>query len=209
MIDILSSKDVDTFSASLILFEGIFVVWLMTDKKHLTAFAARKLCHAGSGCILMLLNCDYRFSRWFVYALSAGSLIMNWEVFPSLLPNFWFGTARDKGITIYLILVSLWVYMGWSLRILAPVFFADPAGAVVGKWMTQHFPKDNKKWIGDKTVIGSLAVFLTTFISLYKPVTTLPRIAVSLLATFAEAIGGSYDNLMIALVVVATSGILV
>jgi hypothetical protein len=200
---------VDTFSASLIVFEGIFVIWLMTDKKHLTAFAARKLCHAGSGCVLMLLNCNYICSRWFVYALSIGSLIMNWEVFPSLLPNFWFGTARDKGITIYLVLVSLWVYLGWSLRILAPVFFADPAGAVVGKWMTHHFPKDNKKWIGDKTFIGSFAVFLVTFISLYRPVATLPRVVVSILATLAEAVGGSFDNLMIALVVVAASGILV
>ena len=200
---------VDKFSAFLIVFEGIFVIWLMTDKKHLTAFAARKLCHAGSGCVLMLLNCNYLGSRWFVYALSSGSLIMNWEVFPALLPNFWFGTARDKGITIYLILVAVWVYLGWSLRILAPVFFADPAGAVVGKWMTHHFPKDNKKWIGDKTVIGSLAVFLVTFTSLYKPVETLPRVGVSILATLAEAVGGSFDNLMIALVVVAASGILV
>jgi dolichol kinase len=186
-------------------FEGIFVIWLMTDKKNLTPFAARKLCHAGSGCVMMLLNCQALASRLFIYCVAISSLIMNWELMPSVLPNFWFGVPRDKGITLYLILVATWVYLGLSLRILAPVFLADPAGAVVGKWMSSHFPKDNKKWIGDKTVIGSLAVFIATFISLYRPLEPLNRLAVSALAMLAEAIGGSFDNLMIALVVIAFS----
>jgi len=200
-------EDLDPISASLMVFEGIFVIWLMTDKKNLTPFAARKLCHAGSGCVMMLLNCQSLASRLFIYAVALSSLIMNWGVIPSILPNFWFGVPRDKGITLYLILVAVWVYAGLSLRILAPVFLADPAGAVVGKWMSAHFPKDNKKWVGEKTIIGSLAVFVATFISLYRPLDPLNRLAVSALAMLAEAIGGSFDNLMIALVVIAFSGV--
>jgi dolichol kinase len=196
----------DQRSVCLMAFEGIFGPWLMLDKKNLSAFAARKLCHAGSGIVMMLLNCDVLLCRIFVYIVSIVSLCMNWEIAPKLLPNFWFGVPRDKGITLYLVLVSAWVYMRLPLRVLAPVFLADPAGAVVGKWISSIFPKDNKKWIGSKTIAGSFAVFLVTFASLYKPIETVPRLAVSSLATVGEAIGGPYDNLVIALVVIAFSG---
>ena len=198
---------VDDTSKFLMVFEALFVGWLMTDKSNLSPFAARKLCHAGSGCVMMLINTENGACRLFIYLVAFTSLVMNWELFPTLLPNFWFGAPRDKGITLYLILVSGWVYCGLSLRILAPVFLADPAGAVVGKWLSSHFPKDNKKWIGTKTVGGSMAVFLTTFVTLYRPIATGERIAVALLATLGEAIGGAYDNLVIALVVMAFSGL--
>ena len=125
---------------------------------------------------------------------------MNWELCP--VPNFWFATRRDKGVTLYLILVSTWVYLGLSLRVLAPVFLADPAGAVIGKLMTNLFPKDNRQWIGSKTIAGSLAVVIVTVATLFQPIETIPRLAVSLLATLGEAIGGPYDNLVIALVVI-------
>lgn len=186
-------------------FEAVFVLWLMTDKTHLTSFAARKLCHAGSGCIMMLLNCELQIARIFIYIVAVSSLVMNWELCPKLLPNFWFGAPRDIGITLYLLLVASWVYSGLPLQILAPVFLADPAGAVVGKWMTAKFPKENRPWIGSKTVAGSLAVFLTTFISLYRPIETVPRLGVAVLAMLGEAIGGAFDNLVVAMVVIAFS----
>jgi dolichol kinase len=89
------------------------------------------------------------------------------------------------------------------------VFLADPAGAVFGKWMSAHFPKSNTRWIGQKTLMGSLAVFLASFVSLYKPHGLLNRLAVSALAMIAEAVGGSMDNLMIAVVVITFSGIFI
>jgi dolichol kinase len=196
----------DNISVSLMLFEAIFIPWLMLDKKRLSAFAARKLCHAGSGLIMMMLNCNVLLCRLFIYAVAVVSLTMNWELFPKLLPNFWFGAPRDKGITLYLLLVASWVYAELSLRILAPVFLADPAGAIVGKFMSQQFPKHNKKWIWEKTIAGSFAVFFVTFLSLHAPSQFLARCFVSMLAALGEAVGGPYDNLVIALVVVAASG---
>ena len=193
-------EGLDTRSILLMGFEAIFVPWLMFDRKNLSPFAARKLCHAGSGMVMMLLNCNVAICRVFIYIVSAVSLCMNWELCP--VPNFWFATRRDKGVTLYLILVSTWVYLGLSLRVLAPVFLADPAGAVIGKLMTNLFPKDNRQWIGSKTIAGSLAVFIVTFATLFQPIETIPRLAVSLLATLGEAIGGPYDNLVIALVVI-------
>lgn len=196
----------DRFSIGFMIFEALFVPWLMLDKTHLTPFAARKMCHAGSGLIMMLLNCQAALCRYFIYAVAIVSLTMNWELFPKLLPNFWFATPRDKGITLYLVLVAVWVFLGHPLRILAPVFLADPAGAVVGRWMTSIFPKDNPKWLGNKTVAGSAAVFLATFVTLYRPLEPAPRVMVSLLAMLGEAVGGAFDNLVIAIVVIAFSG---
>ena len=45
--------------------------------------------------------------------------------------------------------------------ILAPLFFADPAGAVVGKWATRNLPC-NPRVYQQKTLCGSLAVLLLT-----------------------------------------------
>lgn len=198
--------DLDGFSAALMAFEVVFITWLMLGKKHLSAFAARKMCHAGSGVIMMMLNCDAILCRLFVYAVALGSLAINWQLLPKLLPNFWFGAPRDKGIiTLYLILVALWVYNGSPLRILAPVFIADPAGAVVGKFASRHFPAQNKQWLGTKTICGSFAVLLATYISLHAPHSPLPRLLVSVFAALGEAVGGAYDNIVIALVVVVAS----
>ena len=198
----------DILSITLMAMEAVLVVWLMVDRKHLSAFGARKLCHAGSGIILMLLNCEeFQVCRFFIYAVSCVSLAMNWEVFP-LLPNFWFGVPRDKGITLYLVLVSVWVFLGRPLRVLAPVFLADPAGAVVGKYITGAFPRWNRKWIGQKTLAGSFAVFTVTYLTtLDNPENPMPRLLVAWLACLGEAVGGAYDNLVIALVVIIFSSV--
>ena len=196
---------VDSFSICLMVFETIFILWLLVDKKHLSPFAARKLCHAGSGLIMMMLNCDVTLPRFFIYAVVIISLSMNWQVFPSLLPNFWFGEPKDIGITLYLIIVAGWVYVKLPLRILAPVFTADPAGAVVGKWVSANYPHLNRKWCGEKTIAGSLAVFVMTYYTLWRPLDVSSRLGVALLAMVGEAIGGAFDNLVIALVVIAFS----
>jgi len=200
-------EGLDAKSAGLMLFEIFFIVYLMIDKKNLAPFVARKLCHSVSGCMMMLLNCNALASRLFIYSVAGVSLVMTWELAPSIIPNFWFAASRDVGITVYLILVALWVYWGFSLRILFPVFLADPAGAVVGKWATRNFPSQNMRWMGQKTIAGSLAVFVVTFMGLYRPVELVPRLLVSFLAMFGEAVGGAYDNLVIALVVIVSSGV--
>lgn len=41
-----------------------------------------------------------------------------------------------------------------------PVFFADPAGAIVGKFLTKRGVY-NPRWIGEKTLGGTLAVFVS------------------------------------------------
>ena len=198
-----SLKQVDIFSVFLMLFETVFVLWLMIDKKHLSAFVARKLCHAGSGCIMMLINAEHLVCRLFIYSVVGVSLVMNSGLLPAF--NCWFGAPRDVGITIYLCLVFVWVFLGQNLRIMAPMFLADPAGSVVGKWLSLHFPDQNYKWFAEKTIGGSSAVFLVTLVCLYRPRKPLPRIGVAALAALGEAVGGAYDNLVIGLIVIAFS----
>merc|ERR1719219_2326976 len=88
---------------------------------------------------------------------------MVWEL--GIPFKFRFSGTRDIGITVYLLLVVIFFYYQIPLEIINPVFFADPLGALVGKYLTQSGFK-NPAWIGEKTVGGSLAVFFATLFTL-------------------------------------------
>ncbi|KAF4690346.1 hypothetical protein FOZ60_000316 [Perkinsus olseni] len=180
--------------------EGVFLLVLQFDKRHISNFAARKLCHAGTGLLMLCLNSKYIINRLFIYALVVVSLTMTWELTPKL-PNWRFGIYGDVGITIYLLVVGLWYYVQLPIVVLAPVFFADPAGAVVGRWATRNVPEFNPPWVGSKTVLGSAAVLIVAFFTLHSPARVLPRLLVAVIAAMVEAIGGKYDNLCITAVV--------
>jgi len=66
---------------------------------------------------------------------------MTWNIFG--LKPFRFGKSKDIGITIYLIFVSMWFGLKLSPKLLSPLFFSDPAGAIVGKFFSKHFSKLN------------------------------------------------------------------
>ena len=165
-----------------------------------STFAARKLCHAGCGLGIMCLDSQYLISRYFVWAIAAGSILMTWNLSP--LPPFRFSRERDVGITLYLLLVSTWFALQLPALLLAPLFFADPAGAVVGKALSRHLgPRWNPAWVDQKTIGGSCAVFALTWLTITYDCSPLQRCALAALATLAEAVGGEYDNLAIGAVV--------
>ena len=168
-------------------------------------FAARKLCHAGSGALMLLLDPHDWRARLFVHGVVVSSLAMTWI---EALPAFRFGQRRDVGITIYLLLVAAWFQLELPLLVIAPVFFADPAGAVVGKWCSRHLGAWNPKINGEKTLLGSLAVFVVTLLSSSAVVSKGggwgERLAVAAGAMWAELIGGDYDNLALAAIVLAS-----
>lgn len=153
----------------------------------LTPFWARKLCHMGMGVIMMLVD-THRDRRAVVMIVVIGisSLVMTWAPLDPQLSNTtatthpshddnnttwrtWvrplqFGVLYDLGITFYLLIVIEWAVCRMPMSALAPVFFADPVGAIVGKYVHPRIPL----WPGyHKTVFGSLAVFSTTFASFY------------------------------------------
>ena len=105
----------------------------------------------------MMLNLDPEDprARAFVYLVVLFSLMMVWDFAPF---KFRYADRRDVGITVYLLIVAVFFYTQTPLAIIQPVFFADPAGAVVGKWLTLNGYKWNRKWVGQKTIGGSAAV---------------------------------------------------
>lgn len=178
------------------------LVWIIIHEKvlPLSKFTSRKLVHAGCGAGMMLLDSREFQCRLFVWGVSVGSLAMTWGLSP--LPSFRFGTDRDWGITLYLLLVSAWYWAELPSVILAPLFFADPAGAVVGTWVTDKFPGRNRVWGHDKTVAGTVAVLVVTMLSITYPCTFLQRMAVGLAAAVAEgSVSGDLDNITLGLVV--------
>mmetsp|Transcript_20979 Transcript_20979/g.30814 ORF Transcript_20979/g.30814 Transcript_20979/m.30814 type:complete len:203 (+) Transcript_20979:185-793(+) len=159
-------------------------------------FLARKLCHAGSGLLMLYLDAKEVIARVFVYSVIIISLGITWKLFPTWVPSFRFGEDYDSGITIYLIIVCAWFFFQQPPIALAPLFFADPAGAVVGKFFTRQGM--NKLWWANKTVAGSAAVFVFAFLSL--SVDDIPdRLGIAAVCALAEAFGGkTYDNAFIA-----------
>ena len=136
----------------------------------------------------MMLHLDMEdwLARYFVYSVAASSLIMvrikcNYfliHVFTSAhyrpqvwqlgtTYNFRFSRTRDVGISVYLVIVTVFFYTKTPLgkvekfldfepqlpiaEIINPVFLADPLGALVGKNLTQ-LGVWNPKWVGDKTI---------------------------------------------------------
>eukprot|EP00948_MAST-09A_sp_MAST-9A-sp1_P000912 g912.t1 len=163
----------------------------------LSNFTARKLCHSGSGTLIMIidsLNDD--IGRAFIFTVVVVSLAMTWGGNFGI-PSFRFGRKNDMGITLYLLLVAFWVHNRYSLIVLAPMFFADPAGAIVGKFLSRKLGRLNPKWIGSKTVGGSLAVFLVTYNTIWFTTSKEARLAIATTATLGEGIGGEVDNLFI------------
>ena len=166
----------------------------------ISPFLARKLCHVGSGIMMLQLDPSDYLARWFVYTVAISSLLMVWEV--GLPFQFRYSRPRDVGISMYLVIVVIFFYTQTPLRIIQPVFYADPMGAIVGKGLTKLYPKYNPQWIGKKTIGGTMAVFITSIITLTYGSQS-QKILIAFLCAIVEAISLDYDNIMIAIVVIA------
>mmetsp|Transcript_78822 Transcript_78822/g.159958 ORF Transcript_78822/g.159958 Transcript_78822/m.159958 type:complete len:167 (-) Transcript_78822:87-587(-) len=160
------------------------------------------MCHAGSGFLMLYLNSKDVVARCYVYMVVVTSLAMTWRLVPAWVPQWRFGDCYDAGISIYLLIVGAWFYLQLPVRALAPLFFADPAGAVVGKFCSRR--GFNKVWYENKTIMGTLAVYTFALLSLDVP-GILPRALIAVACAVAEAFGGkTYDNLVISVPVIGS-----
>ena len=176
--------------------QTVLLLFLQIGEKALPSrFLARKCCHAGSGLLMLFLDPRDTVARLYVSFVVFVSLAMTWRILPEWVPRFRFGEDFDAGITIYLCIVFVWFHAQQPPAALAPLFFADPAGAVVGKFFTWY--EMNREWWGNKTVAGTASVFIFAYVSLDVP-GQLPRCAVAVACAGAEAIGGTFDNALIA-----------
>ena len=76
----------------------VWIIFLELATPLLSDFAARKLCHAGCGFLMMLLDPADTPSRWFVWSVAAGSIAMTWNLTP--LPAFRFARAHRIAVTV-------------------------------------------------------------------------------------------------------------
>jgi len=189
-----------------LMIETLLLVFLELQPKLTSQFAARKTCHSVSGLLFLTLDSRTAAARGAMFLIGGSSILMTWELTEKIgIKPFRFGSTRDIGITVYLTLVMLWFFGELPAAALSPMFFADPAGAVVGQWLSRNYPKYNKRWYDKKTVGGSCAVFVVTFGTLvlfYPPMSLIFLLVLSAGAAVAEAVGGSYDNLFLAVAVI-------
>mmetsp|Transcript_37903 Transcript_37903/g.109289 ORF Transcript_37903/g.109289 Transcript_37903/m.109289 type:complete len:245 (+) Transcript_37903:87-821(+) len=201
------------FYCVLIGIECALLAFLEKSTECLTDFQARKMCHAGTGLLLLQLDSRDAQARWFVYMVATGGLVMTWELVPKL-KRFRFGREHDVGMTVYMTVAMIWFYAQMPIRVLAPMFFADPAGAIVGKYLSSLKDRGVRNpvwWRGggtQKTLGGSAAVLLFTVVSFAPPATLAQRLCVGVLAVLAEALGGAFDNLLLVIVVVGSRVVL-
>jgi len=148
----------------------------------------------------MMLHLDMTdwLARYFVYSVAVTSLVMVWQLGTTF--NFRFSRTKDVGISVYLCIVVAFFYTSTPLEIINPVFFADPLGALVGKSLTSA-GVCNPKWIGEKTLGGSAAVFLASYLTLVFGSPSFKAI-LSLVITLMEGLTLEFDNLFITITVI-------
>lgn len=193
--------------STFMLVETAMLLFLELLPKLTSNFVSRKICHAGTGVLTLTLDSRQADARAAMWIITFSSIAMTWNLTKAVgIKPFRFGAEKDVGITIYLCLVTWWFYAQLPLAALSPMFFADPAGAVVGKFLTRNgFP--NRTWYLNKTVGGSAAVLLVTAATLlvfYPPMPAVLLAGLSVGAVVAEALGGQYDNLFLAGVVIGS-----
>ncbi|CBZ50396.1 hypothetical protein NCLIV_008650 [Neospora caninum Liverpool] len=143
-------------------------VFQFTPKRKLSDFSARKLTHISMGTLLLLLKTEGKFAK-----------------------------KRDKGVILFNAIVAVWAVFDLPFSALAPMFYADPCGAIVGTLV------ESPKWKGDKTVAGSAAVFVVTLLAAYSVECIWHRVVLAVLCTILEAVGGDYDNMLMSAPVIA------
>lgn len=194
---------------TLIICFSALLAFLEKSSKCVSNFLARKMAHAGTGSLLLQLDSKDAQARLFVYIFGVCSLAMTWQLIPKL-KQFRFGRTGDIGMTAYCCIAVLWFYYQLPVMVLAPMFFADPMGAIVGKWLSGMKDQGvrNPVWWNyggvTKTLGGSAAVFVFTALTFASPATLSQRLIVAALAVLAEAMGGAFDNLFLVLVVVGS-----
>lgn len=189
--------------------ESALLSFLQKSSECLSNFQARKLCHAGTGLIILQLDSRDPQERLFVYIFGLGALALTWELVPKMKPFRW-ARKHDVGMTVYCLVAMLWFWLQLPILVLAPMFFADPAGAIVGRYLSGLKDKGiyNPIWWQrggtTKTVGGSAAVLVLTMVSFAGPATFLQRLVVGAVAVIAEALGGDFDNLLLVIVIVGS-----
>jgi dolichol kinase len=151
----------------------------------LESWQSRKVLHIGTGTLYIYSDLSNDYVRYGIYIVSLVNIIGL-----TTMQTFHFADLKDKGIISYLAICALVAYLQIPFVNIAPMFYADPFGAIVGRMTT------SAKLVGSKSVNGTLAVGVVAFATLfYTPLTQ--RIFHSFMIAMIELFSRKWDNPMI------------
>tara|TARA_Y100001937_G_scaffold128698_1_gene206970 strand:- start:2432 stop:3028 length:597 start_codon:yes stop_codon:yes gene_type:complete len=168
---------------------------IVSTNAPISPWISRKILHMGVG--TLLLNADLSDSQVVsgIYTTSAavcGLVTVDGMKLVSDQRKT-DGFVKDLGIFSYAISCFFCLALSVPYSEMAPLFYADPSGAIIGRTIKSAQIYNNK------TLAGSTAVFGTTFITLPYSYQLHERIVISTFITVIELLGGDIDNLLISL----------
>ena len=164
---------------------GIPLLLFVKFSTVLPPWGNRKLLHMGVGAIALTMDTSDVYVRTAVYSVTMIAIVLG-----TCLPLFPFSTRFDIGIYGFLFFCSFALFYDIPLINFAPLFFADPMGAVVGRNLK------TVKLVGDKSIAGSLAVAVVAFLTLHGG-SYQERAIKAISLSLVELVTGKLDNLCI------------
>ena len=171
---------------------GTGLLLLTATNAPVSPWISRKIVHMGVG--TLLLNADVSDPNVVYGIYSAGALISGLTTVNGIKHisdgRKTGGIVKDIGIFSYVISCCLCLVLSVPYSEISPLFYADPAGAIVGRTL-----ESPKIW-ENKTIAGTGAVLSTTFVTTSGDIPE--KLVVSILVAMIELFGGKLDNSLIA-----------
>ena len=176
---------------------GSSLLLLTTTNAPIKPWISRKILHIGIG--TLLLNADISdpnvVNAIYSSCFLSGAVITNKglnKVSDDRKNN---GFIKDIGIFGYIVACYMCLLLSVPYNEISPLFYADPAGAIIGRTTNS-----TKIW-ENKTIAGTSAVFATSLLTLNGNIEE--KILCSFIITIIELVGGKIDNSLIAFFLIA------
>lgn len=148
----------------------------------LPSWGSRKVLHMGTGTLLILADATDPLLAYGIYAVTLGFVAI------VSVRKLHFADVGDVGIINYLIFCSICVSTGVPFSKVAPLFYADPMGAIVGRNL-----RTVELWGTGKSLGGTLAVFGTALLTFTDGTWASRAFAAGMIAAI-ELFSGKWDN---------------
>ena len=164
-------------------------------KAPIAPWISRKIVHIGVG--TLLLNADVSDPEVVTGIYAASTAVAGYTTFKGFeqlsAGRETEGVVKDMGIFSYAIACCSCLALSIPYQAMAPLFYADPAGAIVGR-LSQN---TTIPLYQDKSVQGTVAVFTAAALSTDQELPE--KLLVGILVATIELFGGKIDNSLIAL----------
>lgn len=190
------------YDPSVLVFEWQFVIGMTLLActvlvRWLPGWIARKSVHMGIGTLLIHADLDdfrIRTSIYLATTLTCASFIAAYLFFRRsarfALHFAHDDVVLDPGIVTYLAMCTVCAHLRLPFVEMAPLFFADPMGAIVGRNVR------SVRVYGSKTLAGSSAVWIAAYL-VWNDTRVAERAYGATIVAFVELFGGAWDNPLI------------